>query len=107
MYSDAAARVVCRVMPLNLFDQPISSKGVVIGCTTCPQNKIPHVRKVINLERVTGKKLFVWAQNPGAKENEKGLELVGPTGQFLWDGLKTVGISRDQCDVQNVLRCWN
>lgn len=47
----------------------------------------------------------MWAMNPGFKENEQGRELVGRTGQLLWKELLKVGIEREDCDIQNVMRC--
>ena len=48
---------------------------------------------------------MIWTQSPGGVENDKGIELVGPAGTFLWEALKSAGISRNDVDVQNVLRC--
>src|SRR5208282_421768 len=56
--------------------------------------------------RVKGKKIFIWAQSPGAQENKLLEELRGPAGKFLWKELKRVGIKRKHCDIQNVVRCW-
>ncbi len=76
-----------------------------LGCEHCTLNEVPGVNKLINIDRIKGRKVFVWAQTPGAKENEEGLELIGTAGQFLWSELKEVGITREQCDIQNVVRC--
>jgi hypothetical protein len=35
-----------------------------------------------------------------------GWEFVGRSGLVLWDELKIVGITRDMCDIQNVVRCF-
>jgi len=72
-------------------------------CEACPAHK-QYVR-VSGLNRIEGRPIFVWAQNPGQVEAAKKLELVGPSGQMLWEELGRVGIERKDCDVQNVVRC--
>jgi uracil-DNA glycosylase family 4 len=42
---------------------------------------------------------------PGPEENRGKLELIGRTGQFMWDAAKLFGLTRDSFDVQNVVRC--
>jgi uracil-DNA glycosylase family 4 len=49
---------------------------------------------------------MLWAQNPGRQENLKGLELVGPSGELVWETAREVGLSRKDFDVQNVVRCY-
>lgn len=75
------------------------------GCEFCPLNKVPGIRKVKNLDKITGKKIMVWAQNPGQLENQKGKELIGPAGSLLWEEGAKVGLKREDCDIQNVVRC--
>lgn len=76
------------------------------GCEFCTLNNIRGLHKVKNLDRLQGKKIMIWAQNPGQEENKKGLELVGPAGQLLWQQAAQVGLKREDCDIQNVVRCW-
>jgi uracil-DNA glycosylase family 4 len=76
------------------------------GCEFCPLNKVPGIHKVKNLDKITGKKIMIWAQNPGEKENKERLELVGPSGSLFWLEAERVGLKREHCDVQNVVRCW-
>ena len=73
------------------------------GCDFCPLDQVEGVHKIFG--KVKGKKIFIWAQSPGMQENKQRKELVGPSGQFLWYELEKVGITRDQCDIQNVVRC--
>src|SRR5882724_64415 len=90
-------------------------KVSLVGCDNCPSKlNWKHGVKPIFGE-VTGKKIFVWAQSPGPEENryknpETGelepKELVGKSGQWLWNELKAVGIKREMCDIQNVVRCF-
>jgi uracil-DNA glycosylase family 4 len=74
-----------------------------LGCEYCPLNEVPGIRKIKGT--VEGKDIFVWAQSPGLDENRDKRELVGRSGQFLWGELKRVGITREMCDIQNVVRC--
>lgn len=92
-------------MRTNLFNEPLSRKGAILGCTACPLNDVPGVNKVQGLTRIKSRRAFLWAQSPGSKENEKGLELVGASGRLVWDTFKSFGLSRDDFDIQNVCRC--
>lgn len=93
-------------MKRNLFGETVADDGRLLGCESCPLNKIPGVRKILGLNRIKGRRAMLWAQSPDRNENKKGLELVGQAGQLLWAGLATVGLTREDFDIQNVLRCW-
>lgn len=73
------------------------------GCDFCPLSKVKGVHKVLG--KVRGRKIFIWPQSPGPNENRERKELVGKSGDFLWEELHRVGITRDMCDIQNVVRC--
>jgi uracil-DNA glycosylase family 4 len=75
-----------------------------VGCAFCPLNKVPGIKKVKGT--VEGKEIFIWGMAPGPEENKEGREFVGRSGRLLWDELKIVGITRDMCDIQNVVRCF-
>ncbi len=76
------------------------------GCEFCPQNEVKGINKVKNLQNVKGRRIMVWAQNPGETENRDRKNLVGPAGKFLWEHGKAIGLVREDCDLQNVVRCW-
>jgi uracil-DNA glycosylase family 4 len=76
------------------------------GCEFCPLNETEGIHKVKNLQNVKGRRIMVWAQNPGQIENRERKNLIGPAGKFLWDHGKAVGLHREDCDLQNVVRCW-
>lgn len=76
-----------------------------LGCSHCPLDKAKGVRKIKGLVRIKSRKIFIWAESPGSEENEQGKELVGPAGRLLWEELENIGITRDMCDIQNVVRC--
>jgi uracil-DNA glycosylase family 4 len=75
------------------------------GCDFCPQNAVEGIRKVKGFEEVKGRKIMLWAQNPGKDENKEGKALIGRAGQLLWKDAALVGLTREMCDVQNVVRC--
>ena len=107
-------------MPFNIFGQPVErsalstggrskNKMVVLGCEQCPSDRVPGINKILGLKRVTGRRAMLWAMCPGANENEAKLELVGKSGKLLWDTLahESIGLKREDFDIQNVMRCWN
>jgi uracil-DNA glycosylase family 4 len=99
------------VQRLNLLTGKTETKEVkerlptTPGCNYCPLNNVLGINKLIRLEHIRRRKVFVWGQSPGAEENAKFKELVGPSGQFLWESLAQAGIQRADCDIQNVVRC--
>jgi uracil-DNA glycosylase family 4 len=74
------------------------------GCKYCPLNEVKGIQKIKGT--VEGKDIFVWAQSPGPQENLEGIELWGKSGQWFWARMKQVGLRREQCDIQNVQRCF-
>lgn len=92
-------------MAVNLFGQSVKG-GAILGCDTCPMNRVPGVNKVKGLVRIRKRKAMLWAQSPGERENSKRMELTGPSGDLLWRTLEKVGLSRSDLDVQNVMRCY-
>ena len=96
-------------MPVDLFGKPAQLRslrhGTVKpprGCAHCPLNQ---QRKVVGLDRISGRKAMLWAQTPGRQEEAKGLELVGDSGQLLWRACSKRQLRREMFDIQNVVRC--
>ena len=83
-----------------------SKVSVDRGCEHCPLNSVPGVHKIKGSMR--GKALLLLAQSPGPEENRHlpPTELVGPAGQWLWEEMDRVGLSRDDFDIQNAVRCF-
>lgn len=93
----------------NLFGKqvarPLKKGEKGIGCFFCPLNNQPGIHKIKGLDRIKQRRLFIWLQCPGKQENLKQLEAVGPAGRFLWETLALFGIKREDCDLNNVVRC--
>ncbi len=91
----------------NLLGDRVGIRGgKILGCHKCPMNGVPGVNKILGISRIHGRKVMLWAQSPGKTENSTGRELVGASGKFLWEALGSVGLTRDDVDIQNVMRCW-
>ncbi len=91
----------------NLFGDDVlvrDGKAQILGCSVCPLNKT-GVKKIKGLVRIAGRRAMLWAQSPGRAENEQALELVGPSGKFLWETLAKYNLRREDFDIQNVVRC--
>lgn len=81
-----------------------SKKMLERGCEFCPSNQKKGINKVKG--KVRGKKVFIVGLAPGYEENREQKEFMGRSGKFLWKHLAKVGISRKDCDIQNVVRCF-
>lgn len=97
-------REVVRPPRLKTKSAKIQKKALGGGCSVCPLNKVPGVKKIFGT--VVGKPIFIWAQSPGPQENKEARELVGKAGQWWWKECEAAGITRDMCDIQNVVRCY-
>ncbi len=88
------------------LDDLVKTRGAtttgLVGCERCP---LDGQVKVKGFKEVTGNKIFVWSHAPGAKEEARGKNLVGPAGALLWKEFERVGVHRDECDIQSVVRC--
>lgn len=74
------------------------------GCKFCPLNKVEGIQKIKGTIR--GKRVLVVAQSPGPNENDEGIELIGPAGEWWWDELSEVGVTRDDVDCLNAVKCF-
>lgn len=86
-----------------------SSKSSVLpppGCQHCPLSEVPIVNSVKGLSRIRQRKAMLWAQSPGRNENRVRRELIGEAGNLLWEAAALEGLTRNDFDIQNVLRCW-
>lgn len=88
-----------------LPDTPRKKKpGKPRGCKHCPSNNAPGITKIKGRMR-PGRDILLIAQSPGPEENNEGLELIGPSGQLLWNALRKHGIRRRDCNYFNAMKC--
>lgn len=85
--------------------KPIKKKILARGCDECPCKRGWKKGYPPVMGKVKGKRLFIWAQNPGRNEIRKRKELVGRAGKLLWKELRKFGVKREDCDIQNAVRC--
>jgi DNA polymerase len=77
---------------------------VVRTCTSCPELAESRQSVVVG-DVLTGSRLLIVGEAPGANEDEAGRPFVGRGGQLL-DGLMAdVGLLRSETSVLNVLKC--
>ena len=76
---------------------------VVTGCTDC-QLHAGRTNAVPGEGPDTAEVLFI-GEGPGFHEDRQGRPFVGPAGNFLEDLLQSIGMSRDQVFIANMVKC--
>lgn len=76
---------------------------VVTGCTDC-QLHASRTNAVPGEGPETAEILFI-GEGPGFHEDRQGRPFVGPAGNFLEDLLQSIGMSRDQVYIANMVKC--
>jgi DNA polymerase len=75
----------------------------VSGCEKC---KLHHSRKLaVPGEGPPDAELMFIGEGPGFHENEQGRPFVGASGKFLDELLESIGLSREQVFICNVVKC--
>ena len=75
----------------------------VAVCTDC---KLRHSRKLaVPGEGPANADLVFIGEGPGFHENEQGRPFVGAAGRFLEELLASIGLSREQVFICNVIKC--
>ena len=75
----------------------------VAECTDC---KLHHSRKhAVPGEGPANADLVFIGEGPGFHENEQGRPFVGAAGRFLEELLASIGLSREQVFICNVIKC--
>lgn len=101
---DVSVEEVAPVVSTEKSRKQAKKKAELRGCENCTLNEVEGVQKIMG--QIKGRGILILAQSPGPEENEQGRELVGPSGQWLWEELEQVGIKRKDCDLQNAIRCF-
>jgi DNA polymerase len=74
----------------------------VQGCTRCPLHET-RTKAVFGAGDADAEVMFV-GEAPGAEEDRQGLPFVGRAGQLLNQMLESIGLSREQVFIANVLK---
>src|SRR5689334_21207192 len=75
----------------------------VCSCPKCPLSKT-RVKAVPGEGPLTAELMFI-GEAPGFHENQQGRPFVGPAGQFLEELLRSIGLTRQEVYITNVVKC--
>ncbi len=78
-------------------------KAECLKCKRCPLSQL-RTQVVFGEGKVNTELMFV-GEAPGAEEDVQGKPFVGKAGQLLTKILQSVGISRDEVYITNVVKC--
>lgn len=74
--------------------------------TTCTQCALYHSRKkAVPGEGPPGAEIMFIGEGPGFHENEQGRPFVGAAGRFLEELLASIGLTREEVFITNVVKC--
>ncbi len=76
----------------------------VAACTKCPLHRLGRMRTVPGAGPANAEIMFI-GEAPGFNEDKQGLPFVGRSGQYLNYLLGTVGLSRKDVFIANVIKC--
>ncbi|MCH7606555.1 MAG: uracil-DNA glycosylase [Chloroflexi bacterium] len=76
---------------------------LVRNCTDCPLNE-GRTHAVPGEGSANADVMFI-GEGPGYQEDRQGRPFVGPAGQFLDGLLASIGMSRDQVFIANMIKC--
>ena len=76
---------------------------LVEHCTDCPLSQ--HRTRAVPGEGPAGADLMFIGEGPGYHEDQQGRPFVGPAGQFLEGLLASIGTSRQQVFIANMVKC--
>ena len=79
-------------------------RGQVCACTKCPHLVRTRTQTVFGVGNPSADLMFV-GEAPGADEDSQGEPFVGRAGQLLTRIIQTMGFSRDNVYIANVLKC--
>ena len=86
--------------PEEILEQVASEVAV---CTRC---ELHHSRKyAVPGEGPVNAEIMFIGEGPGFHENEQGRPFVGAAGKFLEELLASIGMSREQVFITNVVKC--
>ncbi|NPA23845.1 MAG: uracil-DNA glycosylase [Crenarchaeota archaeon] len=75
----------------------------ILSCTKCPLHR--YRRRPVPGEGKLDAEIMIVGEAPGEKEDEQGRPFVGPAGQLLTRILNSLGVSREQVYITNIVKC--
>ena len=75
----------------------------IAGCTACPLAKTWH--KTVPGEGSPDAEVMFIGEGPGYHEDQEGRPFIGAAGQFLTELLASIGLSRSDVFIANVVKC--
>ena len=79
-------------------------KEMALQCTRCKELAVKRKSVVFGAGNVKAQLMFV-GEAPGHDEDEQGLPFVGQAGQLLTKIIESIGLTREQVFIANVLKC--
>src|SRR5205807_729803 len=76
----------------------------VSSCTKCPHLARSRTQTVFGVGNPDAELMFI-GEAPGADEDARGEPFVGRAGQLLTRIIETMGLSRDEVYIANILKC--
>lgn len=93
--------------PQRLADKPAQLSAIrdrVRSCTKCPHLACSRTQTVFGVGNVDAELMFI-GEAPGADEDLKGEPFVGRAGQLLTRIVETMGLTRPDVYIANILKC--
>jgi uracil-DNA glycosylase len=108
----AAPEVVARIPEPDIVISIDGGKAAAIAelreralvCRKCPNLAAVRKNVVFGVGSIDAELMFV-GEAPGADEDEQGEPFVGKAGQLLTKIIQTMGLSREQVYIANILKC--
>ena len=88
----------------SLREELVALRDKTFACTLCDELARTRKNVVFGSGNIKARLMFV-GEAPGADEDEQGLPFVGRAGQLLTKIIESVGLSRNQVFIANVLKC--
>ena len=91
--------------PVQAVKKSKTTKAMRRGCDYCPVNGKKGIQKIMGT--VEGKKDIRLGTVTRATRESSGQRISRPTsGKWFWRRMAEAGLHREDCDIQNVVRCW-
>lgn len=100
--SGAASRLAPAHLPPE--ERLATMRAPVLACTKCPHLAASRTQVVFGVGNTNAELMFV-GEAPGEEEDLRGEPFVGKAGQLLTKIIETMGYSRAEIYIANVLKC--